>query len=130
MGHNCMIQINITERAGNRANKLVRRKQQQWTSWKSLEDTHWKDSECRGVTLLQNWLISYLKVLQVKPVCTLVYMRRRNPKRLWPICHPVQSLNPQCSQSHFHPLWRNGILSTVGFKFRKQNTSFPSFFFT
>lgn len=45
--------------------------------------------------------------------CTLVYMRRMNLKRLWPVCLHVQSLNPQCSQSHFHPLWRNGSLSAA-----------------
>lgn len=42
--------------------------------------------------------------------CTLVYMRRMNLKMLRPIGRRAQSLNPQCSQSHFHPLRRNNPL--------------------
>lgn len=42
--------------------------------------------------------------------CTLVCMRRMNLKMLRPIGRRAQSLNPQCSQSHFHPLRRNNPL--------------------
>lgn len=51
--------------------------------------------------------------LSVGQCCTLLYMRRMNLKMLWPIGHRVQSLNPQCSQSHFRPLRRTNALPST-----------------
>lgn len=63
-------------------------------------------------------------VSMVFPPSTFVCRWWRDLKKSWPTGRRVQSLNPQCSQSHFRPLWKTGDIKSAVWIIDEENYVF------